>query len=316
MILTKSFPAAIRRVREHKALGHRTVLITGALDFVVEPLRPLFDEIIAAHMDVRADGTFSGQMTEVPPTGESRAQLLEEYCAAEGLKMSESCAYADSTSDLPMLEADRVPGGGQPRDPPRRHRPQARLVGRELVEGTGVSPQPFLPVAATRYRRPPRATTEAPDESAPRSLQIASSPASPRRASRAAINPGSGAAYGPRSTWSTSIPRRCPDPGWRRHQAAASPASAASDLSTIDGIASRYFESIVSFPFVPGHEVVADAADGRRVVLEPVLGCVTRGIEPVCPSCARGELGNCERLAFGELEPGLQTGFCCDTGGG
>ncbi len=26
--------------------------------------------------------------------------------------------------------------------------------------------------------------------------------------------------------------------------------------------------------------------------------------------------GNCERVAFGELEPGLQTGFCCDTGGG
>ena len=30
------------------------VLITGALDFVVEPLRPLFDEIIAAEMSVRA----------------------------------------------------------------------------------------------------------------------------------------------------------------------------------------------------------------------------------------------------------------------
>ncbi len=30
----------------------------------------------------------------------------------------------------------------------------------------------------------------------------------------------------------------------------------------------------------------------------------------------RGDLGNCERIAFGDLEPGLQTGFCCDTGGG
>ena len=54
LILTKSFPAGIRRVREHRALGHRTVLITGALDFAVEPLRPLFDEIIAAEMTVRA----------------------------------------------------------------------------------------------------------------------------------------------------------------------------------------------------------------------------------------------------------------------
>jgi threonine dehydrogenase-like Zn-dependent dehydrogenase len=92
-----------------------------------------------------------------------------------------------------------------------------------------------------------------------------------------------------------------------------------SDLSTIDGTSSRYFEPIVSFPFVPGHEVVADRTGtdgGDRVVLEPVLGCVARNIDPVCAACARGDLGNCERIAFGDLEPGLQTGYCCDTGGG
>jgi threonine dehydrogenase-like Zn-dependent dehydrogenase len=72
----------------------------------------------------------------------------------------------------------------------------------------------------------------------------------------------------------------------------------------------------VSFPFVPGHEVVADTDDGSRIVLEPVLGCVARGIDPPCPACTRGDLGNCERLAFGHLEPGLQSGFCADTGGG
>jgi threonine dehydrogenase-like Zn-dependent dehydrogenase len=89
-----------------------------------------------------------------------------------------------------------------------------------------------------------------------------------------------------------------------------------SDLSTIDGTSSRYFEPIVSFPFVPGHEVVGDLDDGTRVVVEPVLGCATRGIEPPCTACARGDLGNCEQIAFGCLEPGLQTGFCADTGGG
>ena len=39
-----------------------------------------------------------------------------------------------------------------------------------------------------------------------------------------------------------------------------------SDLATVDGRSSRWFEPIVSFPFVPGHEVVADTEDGRRVV--------------------------------------------------
>src|ERR1700728_4895871 len=56
-----------------------------------------------------------------------------------------------------------------------------------------------------------------------------------------------------------------------------------SDLATLDGRSSRYFEDIVSFPFVPGHEVVgrlsADGtahdgtalSEGARVVLQPVL---------------------------------------------
>ena len=101
-----------------------------------------------------------------------------------------------------------------------------------------------------------------------------------------------------------------------------------SDLATLDGRSSRYFEDIVSFPFVPGHEVVGtlteDAqgaeggllAAGSRVVLQPVLGCAARGIKPMCPACQAGDVGNCGSIAFGHIRPGLQTGFCADTGGG
>ncbi len=35
-----------------------------------------------------------------------------------------------------------------------------------------------------------------------------------------------------------------------------------SDLATLDGRSSRWFEDIVSFPFVPGHEVVGLRDDG------------------------------------------------------
>jgi threonine dehydrogenase-like Zn-dependent dehydrogenase len=126
--------------------------------------------------------------------------------------------------------------------------------------------------------------------------------------------PGKGATVGPLRLADIDAPE-LPGDGWQiiRPRLAG---ICGSDLSTVDGTASRYFEPIVSFPFVPGHEVVADTDDDRRVVVEPVLGCVTRNISPPCPSCARGDLGGCERLAFGALEPGLQSGFCCDTGGG
>ena len=93
-----------------------------------------------------------------------------------------------------------------------------------------------------------------------------------------------------------------------------------SDLALVDGTASAYFDPLVSYPFTPGHEVVGDAEmpDGttQRVVLVPVLSCVTRGIEPMCHACQRGAIHLCERVAFGHLEPGLQTGFCTSTGGG
>ena len=151
LILTKSFPAAIRRVREHRALGHRTILITGALDLVVKPLLPLFDDVVSAHLGVTPTGKYTGELTEVPPTGEARAQLMADYARAEGLELSESVAYADSSSDLPMLEAVGFPVAVNP---------EVRLatIARKrgwLIEQWAKSPgasRPLLPMG------PPHAT--------------------------------------------------------------------------------------------------------------------------------------------------------------
>jgi threonine dehydrogenase-like Zn-dependent dehydrogenase len=89
-----------------------------------------------------------------------------------------------------------------------------------------------------------------------------------------------------------------------------------SDLAMVAGTASFYFSPLVSMPFVPGHEVVGQLDDGTRVVIEPVLACAVRGIDPPCDACARGLVGNCTRTAHGHVAPGLQMGYCEDTGGG
>jgi len=125
--------------------------------------------------------------------------------------------------------------------------------------------------------------------------------------------PGSGGRVGPLKLADIEEPA-LPGPGWQRIRPRLA-GICGSDLATIDGKSSRYFESIVSFPFVPGHEIVADS-DGGRVVVEPVLGCGPRGIDPPCSFCATGLTGSCQNLALGRLEPGLQTGYCSDTGGG
>lgn len=110
-------------------------------------------------------------------------------------------------------------------------------------------------------------------------------------------------------------------PGWARLRTRLS-GICGSDLGALSGKTSLYFSAVVSFPFVPGHEVVAELLDdcedltaGTRVVVDPVLTCAARGVEP-CVDCAAGRTNRCSRITVGHLAPGLQTGFCRDTGGG
>ena len=51
----------------------------------------------------------SGELDEAPPTGEARAVIMADYADEHGLDLAECVAYADSTSDLPMLEAAGYP---------------------------------------------------------------------------------------------------------------------------------------------------------------------------------------------------------------
>jgi threonine dehydrogenase-like Zn-dependent dehydrogenase len=119
----------------------------------------------------------------------------------------------------------------------------------------------------------------------------------------------------------TIEPPKVEHPGWARLRTRLS-GVCGSDLGALSGRTSRYFSGLVSMPFVPGHEVVADLLDdcedlsaGTRVVIDPVLTCAARGVEP-CASCAEGLTNRCSRITVGHLSPGLQTGFCADTGGG
>ncbi len=126
--------------------------------------------------------------------------------------------------------------------------------------------------------------------------------------------PGAGARVGPLKLTEIDEPE-LPGEGWVRLRPRLS-GICGSDLSTIDGHTSRYFDPLVSFPFVPGHEIVADTEDGRRVIVEPVLGPVPRGEEPPWPGAAQADGFDYGHLVTGPLEPGLQIGSCADTGGG
>ncbi len=129
-----------------------------------------------------------------------------------------------------------------------------------------------------------------------------------------AIRPGSGAAVGPLRLGVIDEPQ-LPEGKWFRVSPILS-GICGSDLSTIDGHASAYFDDVVSFPFVPGHEVVGLTEDGKRVMLEPVLGPMTRDEEPPFRGAAPGDGDDYGYLLAGSIDSGIQTGYCCSTGGG
>jgi fatty acyl-CoA reductase len=104
-VLSRLSPDAVRRIRQHRAAGHRTVLITGAIRPLTRPLLPLFDHIEAADLAVDADGVCTGYLSSSPLVGESRGAWMKSYAAEHGIDMAASFGYADSHSDLPLLEA-------------------------------------------------------------------------------------------------------------------------------------------------------------------------------------------------------------------
>lgn len=98
-----------------------------------------------------------------------------------------------------------------------------------------------------------------------------------------------------------------------------------SDMNLIYLHDSPSISPFTSFPFTIGHEVVGKISEiggevtglkiGDRVIVDPVLSCMVRGIPTPCEACQRGDYSLCCHMTEGDLAPGLLIGACKDTGG-
>ena len=96
-----------------------------------------------------------------------------------------------------------------------------------------------------------------------------------------------------------------------------------SDTSLLTGRASPILSPFASFPAILGHEVVgvveeagsaASVKAGDRVVVDPIISCFVRGLDP-CPPCRDGLPALCLHAADGPLSPGMLIGYCRDLPG-
>ncbi len=105
VIEPRCFGQAVACIDAHRAAGLQVVLVTGSIDFIVEPLarRLRVTDVVAPSL-VESDGRFTGELNGPPIGDEEKARRIRGFAKARDIDLSLSHAYGDSIADLPMLE--------------------------------------------------------------------------------------------------------------------------------------------------------------------------------------------------------------------
>lgn len=98
------FPGNYDLIAQGKKNGQRQVVLTGALDFTIDRLMDHLgiDHWVANRLEF-VNGYATGRVLPPVMASATKAKWIREYAEREGINLSESYAYSDSISDLPML---------------------------------------------------------------------------------------------------------------------------------------------------------------------------------------------------------------------
>lgn len=98
------FPGTPELIAQSKKLGQRQVVLTGALDFTIANLMDYLGiDVYKANRLEFVNGYATGRVLPPVMASATKAKWIREYAERERINLSESYAYSDSISDLPML---------------------------------------------------------------------------------------------------------------------------------------------------------------------------------------------------------------------
>ena len=109
------FPGAYELIEKARSIGLRQVVVTGALDLSVKPLMDHLgiQDYIANHLEF-VNGVATGRLLPPVLAAATKASWIRQFAEREGINLSESYAYSDSMSDLPMLSVVGHPAAVNP----------------------------------------------------------------------------------------------------------------------------------------------------------------------------------------------------------
>jgi len=87
--------SAVQRIAEHRAQGHRPVVLSAASVYVVRQLAERLDipDYLCTHLEVK-EGRFTG----------GKALVAEQFALRNGIDLEQSYFYSDGHEDVPFLE--------------------------------------------------------------------------------------------------------------------------------------------------------------------------------------------------------------------
>src|SRR5947209_16900671 len=106
-ILPRIYPRMLALAYEHQDAGRRVYIFTAASQELAEMLAHVltFDGGVGSQFSKTEDGCYTGEPTGLFIYGAAKARAIKRLADQEGIDLSESYAYSDSASDLPMLRA-------------------------------------------------------------------------------------------------------------------------------------------------------------------------------------------------------------------
>lgn len=99
-------PNILDRLREHKEKGHRLILISAGIRYLLKPVvEDLgFDDLICTDLEVKPDGRLTGK-SDGPICSDGYKKVYAGILATDlDLDLDLSYAYGDHHADIPLLE--------------------------------------------------------------------------------------------------------------------------------------------------------------------------------------------------------------------
>jgi len=99
-------PAAMTAIERHRSEGHLVILLTGSLDFLMEPIAESLqvDRCIASQLE-QVEGVYTGQVVSPLPYGEGKLIYMHRLAKELELDLTACFAYGDSPGDRAVLSA-------------------------------------------------------------------------------------------------------------------------------------------------------------------------------------------------------------------